>query len=114
MQTKAFEARESQWNRKLSIKHSLEKQVNQKKSDLSKEIVKAFEEARNYHLQPQQVTQSNQITIEQRMLQQSIEIQIPMLDLSKNFGKGTEERQELQNKDTQKQFDIIEKVLNSD
>ena len=28
MQTKAFEARESQWNRKLSIKHSEEKRVN--------------------------------------------------------------------------------------
>ena len=36
MQTKAFEARESQWNRKLSVKHSEEKRINQKKSDLSK------------------------------------------------------------------------------
>ena len=49
MQTKAFEARESQWNRKLSVKRSEEKQINQWKSNLSKQIVKAFEEARNYH-----------------------------------------------------------------
>lgn len=49
MQTKAFEARESQWNRKLSIKQSEEKRINQVKSNMALSIVKAFEEARNYY-----------------------------------------------------------------
>lgn len=69
MQTKAFEARESQWNRKLSVKHSEEKRINQKKSDLSKQIVRAFEEARNYHQYSKEQAQfksleSKQIEIE--------------------------------------------------
>ena len=51
MRTKAFEARESQWNRKLSIKHSEEKRLRQIKTDLSESIVRSFEEARNYYLQ---------------------------------------------------------------
>ena len=39
MQSKAFEARESQWNRKLSVKHSAEKKSIQQKSQLSYSIV---------------------------------------------------------------------------
>ena len=49
MLTKAFEARESQWNRKLSIKHSEEKKLNQQKSLLTISIVRSFEDARNYY-----------------------------------------------------------------
>ena len=58
MQSKAFEARESQWNRKLSIKHSEEKRLRQMKSNLSEAIVRSFEEARNYHAQQQSYLKS--------------------------------------------------------
>ena len=46
--TKAFEARVSQWNRKLSVVHSEEKKRQQRKVLLAQQIVEAFEEARNY------------------------------------------------------------------
>lgn len=61
MQTKAFEARESQWNRKLSIKQSEEKRINQVKSSMALSIVKAFEEARNYYaVNPTQMSRQSE------------------------------------------------------
>ena len=47
-QTKAFEARVSQWNRKLSVVHTEEKRQQQRRVQLAQRIVEAFEEARNY------------------------------------------------------------------
>ena len=47
-QTKAFEARVSQWNRKLSAVHSEEKRQQHRQAQLAQRIVEAFEDARNY------------------------------------------------------------------
>ena len=47
-QSNAFEARVSQWNRKLSIKqHSDEREIDNGKVDLARSIVVAFENARS-------------------------------------------------------------------
>lgn len=92
VQSKAFEARESQWNRKLSIKQSEEKRVNQLKSSLAISIVQEFEDARNYHLVNPPISREGELTIVNKNSKNEQNLIVPASKSTSALGFGQADR----------------------